>query len=244
MDVSDDAFLGGRLRLLQPARGGVRSGSDAVLLAAAVPARPGETALELGCAAGAASLCLLRRVAGVQAAGLEIQPALAQLARDNAGRNGLAFEVFEGDVAAPPTALRRREFDHVLMNPPFFEPSRSSEAPSESRRTARAEGAASLDAWLGCALARLRPGGCLTLIHRAERLAALLALLAGRAGAIVVFPLWPAQGEPAKRVILRAVKGAGAPLVLAPGLALHDGDGRYGPAAEAALRDGAPLAFP
>jgi tRNA1(Val) A37 N6-methylase TrmN6 len=243
MAVSDDAFLGGRLRLLQPAKG-VRSGSDAVLLAAAVPARSGDSALELGCAAGAASLCLLRRVEGVEATGLELQPELAALARDNAARNGLALDVVEGDVADPPAALKRRLFDHVLLNPPYFEPSRSSAAPDDSRRLARAEGEGGLDAWLACALSRARPGGSIVAIHRAERLPELLSLLADKAGGIVVFPLWPGPGQPAKRVILRAVKGSRAAVTLAPGLTLHEADGRYAAEAEASLRDGRPLAFP
>ncbi|MFZ2468854.1 MAG: methyltransferase, partial [Parvibaculum sedimenti] len=37
---TDDGFLGGRLQLLQPAKG-YRAGIDAVLLAASVPARHG-----------------------------------------------------------------------------------------------------------------------------------------------------------------------------------------------------------
>lgn len=243
MAVSEDEFLGGRLKLLQPEKG-VRAGSDAVLLAAATPAAPGESALELGCGVGAAAFCLLARVKGLQATGLEIQPELAALARANAERNGLPLEVVEGDVAAPPAALRRRLFDQVLLNPPFFASGRASAAPEASRARARMEGETGLAAWIACALKRARPGGAVTVIHRAERLGELLALLAGKAGDVVVFPLWPAAGAPAKRVIVRARKGARGPLTLAPGLVLHAPDGRYTPEAEAALREGAALAFP
>jgi len=243
MAVSDDAFLDGRLRLLQPETG-VRSGSDAVLLAAAVPAKAGESALELGCGAGAAILCLAARVPGLAACGLELQPGLAVLARDNAARNGLALDVVEGDVATPPPALKRRLFDHVLLNPPFFEPARSSAAPEAGRRLGRTEGAGGLELWLACALRRCRPGGSVTVIHRAGRLPELLAGLAAGAGALAVCPLWPAAGRPSKGVIVRGVKSAGGPLVLAPGLVLHEADGRYTRAAEAVLRDGGPLAFP
>src|SRR5690606_9891274 len=131
----------------------------------------------------------------------------AELARRNAARNGLELEALEGDVARPPASLRRRLFDHVLLNPPYFAPDRSSASPDASRRAARAEGEASLEAWIACALRRTRPGGGVTAIHRAERLGDLLAALSGRAGAICVFPLWPAPGQAAKRVIVRARKG-------------------------------------
>ena len=243
MAVSDDAFLDGRLRVLQPEEG-FRSGSDAVLLAAAVPVKAGEAVLELGCGAGAAALCLLRRVEGVSASGLETQPALAALARENAARNGLELEVVEGDVGAPPASLRRRSFDHVLMNPPFYERGRVSPAPEAGRRQGRLEGAGGLAPWLACALRRARPGGTITVIHRADRLPALLDGLGAQAGRIVVFPLWPARGEPAGRIVVRAVKSARTPLTLAAGLVLHESDGRYTPEAEAVLRDGAALAFP
>lgn len=243
MAVSDDVFLGGRLRILQPEKG-FRSGSDAVLLAAAVPAAAGDAVLELGCAAGVAALCVLRRVEGARASGLEMQPELAALARENAARNDLDLEVVEGDVAALPASLRRRSFDHVMLNPPFFESGHATPAPDASRRMGRLEGEGGLAPWLACALRRVRPGGTVTLIHRADRLRDLLAAFGTQAGRVVVFPLWPMQGAPAARVVLRAVKSARAPLTLASGLVLHDADGRYTEEAEAVLRDGRALAFP
>ena len=243
MAVSDDAFLDGRLRILQPEKG-FRSGSDAVLLAAAVPAAAGDAVLELGCAAGAAVLCVLRRIEGARASALEVQPELAALARENALRNGLELEVVEGDVAAPPATLRRRLFDHVLLNPPFYERGRASAAPDASRSMGRIEGEGGLASWLACALRRVRPGGTVTVIHRVERLPALLAAFDGQAGRAAVFPLWPARSQPAVRVIVRAVKSARGPLTMPAGLVLHETDGRYTQEAEAVLRDGAALAFP
>jgi tRNA1(Val) A37 N6-methylase TrmN6 len=88
-----------------------------------------------------------------------------------------------------------------------------------------------------------RPKGTITLIHRADRLDAILAELWGRAGEIVIFPLWPGAGKAAKRVIVRARKGVATPTRLAAGLVLHETDGRYTAAAEAVLRDGAGLGF-
>jgi len=241
--LSDDAFLGGRLRLWQP-RAGYRAATDPVLLAAAVPARAGEAVLELGCGAGAAVLCLAARVAGLALAGVERQPAYAALARANASRNGVALEVFEADLARLPPALRGRGFDHVLANPPWF----AAAAPParDAGRDAAQREDTPLALWVEVALRRLRPRGRLTLIAPAERLPGLLAALGERASATVL-PLAARTGRPAGRVILQARKGARSPFRLLAPLVLHAGpehvaDGEdFTPEAREILRDAAPL---
>lgn len=242
--VTEDRLLGGRVRLLQAARG-YRVAIDPVILAAAVPTRAGEAVLDLGCGSGAAALCLLARVPGVEATGLECDPAAAALARDNAAANGVGdrFRVLEGELLAAPPALRAARFDHVLLNPPYLDPARARLPEDPDRRRSHGEAAAGLADWLDIGLRRLRDDGSLSVIHRAERLDEILAALTGRAGGVVVFPLWPggAEARPAKRILLRARKGSRAPLSLHPGLVLHRPDGGFTPAAEAVLRDAAPL---
>lgn len=241
-----DDFLGGRLRLLQPARG-FRSGMDAMLLAAAVPARAGEAALELGCGAGAAILALGRRVPGLALAGLELQPPYAALARRNAEANGLPLEVIEGDVAAPPRALAARAFDHVLMNPPFFDRAATTRAADPGRDLAHGgHNEAPLAAWLGLGARRLRPGGTLVLVQRTARLPEVLAGLPGTLGSVEVLPLAPREGRAPATCLLRARKGGRAPFRLLPPLAVHAREAHQGgedlaPAVRAALRDGAAL---
>jgi tRNA1(Val) A37 N6-methylase TrmN6 len=244
-ETTEDAFLGGRVRLRQPRRG-YRAATDPVLLAAAVPARAGESVLDLGCGAGAAMLCLAARVPGVALSGLEREADYAALARENAALNGIAAKIVQGDVAAMPAVLRARAFDHAMMNPPFH-PASAPEAGTALRDRAR-RADTPLAVWIAAALARLRPRGRLALIHRAEALPEILAALAGPAGEIAVRPLAGRAGRDARRVIVTARKGAKGPFRLAAPLVLHEGPAHladrddFTAEARAILRDAAPLA--
>lgn len=250
-DVAEDGFLGGRLLIRQPVRG-YRAATDPVLLAAAVPARPGEAVLDLGCGAGTAALCLGARVEGLELHGLELQPLYARLARENAALNGRALAVHEGDLRAMPPALRARSFDAVMLNPPFHPPEDvGSPDPGRdlaNRRGEAGSGGASLADWIGAALARCRPGGHVVAIMRAEGLPEILSAMAGRASAAVL-PLAARAGRDAKRVLVRARKGGRAPFRLAAPLVLHDGAVHladrddFSDRARAILRDAAALDF-
>ena len=240
--VSEDRLLGGRVRLRQPS-GGYRVAIDPVFLAAAVPAEPGETVLDIGCGAGAAMLCLAARVPQCRVTGLEMQRELVRLAGDNLILNDMTgrASVMIGDLLRPPPRLSPGSFDHVMANPPYLERGRATPPNDPLRAGATVEGEADLAAWVRFALAMVRTRGTVTMIHRADRLDALIAEIAGRAGEIVLFPLWPGGGKPASRVLVRARRDVAAPARLAPGLVLHEADGRPSALAEAVLRDGRPL---
>lgn len=247
-ELTDDRLLDGRVVLRQP-RHGYRAAIDPVLLAAAVPARAGERVLDVGAGVGAAALCLAARLPGVSVTGIEIDPALASLANANAEAAALAdrVRVLAGDVADPAGPIPAEDvFDHVLTNPPYLEAGRADRSPDAVKDRAHVESGADLACWLDYCLARLRRRGTLTVIHRADRLDALLARLHGRrrdpVGGITIFPLWPKDdGRAAKRVIVQARKGGRAPTVIASGLVLHRPDGGFTAAAQAVLRAAAPL---
>lgn len=242
-DLSRDAFLCGRLHLWQPKKG-YRAATDPVLLAAACPAGPGQSVLDLGCGAGAAALCLAARVTGLHLAGLELQPGYATLARRNAAENGFEMQVETGDLAHMPKALRR-DFDHVIANPPYYPPKGT---PSPIPARARAlQVDTPLGDWVQAAARRLAPGGWLTLICGADGLPEVLTAMGSKLGSASVLPLQPREGRSALRILLRARKGGkGAFRLLAPFIlhagAAHDGDREnYTPTANAVLRDGADL---
>lgn len=240
-------MLGGRLRLLQPRRGH-RFGHDAVLLAAATPGSAGEHAVELGAGVGAAGLALARRVPGLRITLVEIAPDLVAAAAENAARNGLADRVaaLRLDVAVPgagwaAAGLPAGSADRVLTNPPFHDSTTRSASPDPERRRAHVAEAALLGTWIAAAARLLRPGGTLSLIWPADGLSEVLERLAGRFGGIALLPVHGRAGQPAIRVLVRAVRGGRAPLVLWPGLVLNDAEGRPTPGAETVLRGGEAL---
>jgi tRNA1(Val) A37 N6-methylase TrmN6 len=240
--VTEDRLLDGRVTLRQPARG-YRAGLDAALLAAACDASPGERLIEAGCGGGGALLAAAVRRPGVTFVGVERDPAALRLARENISLNELGdrVSVVEGDVAVRFSSLALEPFDAALANPPFFDDPESLRGPAPERRAAWMADDG-LEAWTGFLLKAVREGGTIILIHRADRLADILALLAPKAGSFQVRPVHPFADAPAKRVMVRAVKTGKAPLQLLPALVLHDREGgKHTGEAEAILRGRADL---
>jgi tRNA1(Val) A37 N6-methylase TrmN6 len=241
-ETTDDAVLGGRLRLRQKKKGH-RVGHDAILLAAATNAQPGDRIIEFGAGVGAAGLALAVRCPGVAVTLLEIDPELSDIAAQNIVRNGLEqrTRAVTLDVTAPADDFAAQgvgpgSADHVLMNPPFNNPARQNVSPDPARRAAHAAGGGILASWTTAAAWVLHSAGTLTLIWRADGLDEVLAALGGHFGGIVVLPVHGRAGTPAIRVLVQARKGSRAPLVLLPGLNLNDEAGRPTAEAEAVLR--------
>ncbi|MEP5757984.1 MAG: methyltransferase [Litoreibacter sp.] len=242
--LSEDEFLGGRIKVLQPLDG-YRAATDPVFLAAACPAKPGEHILELGCGVGVASLCLNARV-NVALTGVERLPEYADLAQRNAAKNEVNFNVVDADLTDMPLSLRSLSFDHVILNPPYF---RDGKKAGDAGRAGGRQEETPLTEWVAQALKRLRPKGSLTIIHLTERLSDIIGALSSKAGAIEIMPLAAREGRLAKRVIIRARKGAKGgttlhnPLILHTGFS-HEQDGdSFSSLAKGILRDGQPIVF-
>ena len=245
-ETTEDLFLNGKLRLRQPKRGH-RAGHDAILLAAATPARPGDRIADFGAGVGTAGLAAARRAGGIECVLVEIDAALAELARANAALNSLNAEVQTLDVTASAGAfaaagLAPDSFDAVLMNPPFNDESRHRSSPDAQRQAAHVATEDTLAQWVHAARRILKPGGSLTLIWRAEGLGDVLASLERGFGGIKVLPVHPDATRPAIRVLVSATKGSGAPMSIRRSLNLNNEDGSASAEASAAL-DGQSLAF-
>jgi tRNA1(Val) A37 N6-methylase TrmN6 len=222
---------------------------DPVLLAASVPATPGDSVLELGCGVGVGSLCLGARVPDLSLSGLELQADYAELARQNARANGQKMNVMIGNVAEMPESLRQQQFTHVIANPPYFNRNSGSPASDEGREAALGE-VVPLAIWIRAAAKRAAPKGTVTFIHRAERAPDLISEMAQHLGSLELMPLIPRKSRAARLVLLRGRKGGRADFRLHDGWVLHagathEGDREnYAKATASVLRDGAPLTFP
>jgi tRNA1(Val) A37 N6-methylase TrmN6 len=241
-----DAFLSGRVEAVQPSVGHHRSGLEAVLLAASLPAATRGVVVDLGAGAGVAGLCVAARCPDVSVTLVERDPVAAACAREAlrrpanqsfAGRVGLA----ETDIASR-EGLRNASADHVIFNPPFRDAAAGTVTPASARAVAHVLADSGLDPWFRAAAALLTSGGTATVIFRADGLELLLAAAEGRFGNLDLLPIAPRDGDPAHRLLMRGVKGSRAPLRLLPPLVLHGEGNGFLPEVEAILRDGAPLA--
>ncbi|MEM9318011.1 MAG: methyltransferase [Pseudomonadota bacterium] len=219
MSLTQDAFLDGRVSVWQPQKG-YRAATDPVLLAAACPAKAGQSVLDLGCGVGVAALCLIARIADLKITGVEIQEDYAELARRNAAENHASLRVETADLADLPASIRQQSFDHVIANPPFFRDAPESDDPGRAR--ARHETTPLRD-WVAIAERRLKPKGWLTLIVTTDRVPDLVAACASGFGDMTLLPLMPRLGRPASRVLVKARKGGRGPFAIRAPLILHKG---------------------
>ena len=252
-EVTDDAFLGGKIRLLQPVKG-FRSGLDAILLAAAVPVSGVGTCrvIDAGSGAGAVGLAIAARCTNANVTLVEIVPPLADLARRNVERNGLAdrVSVIVADISAGgkalhdparPDGLAPAMFEHVVTNPPYFVTGTGTPPSVRSKAGAHQMPEGGLARWIAFLATAATADGTLTMIHRADALADVLNSLEGRFGRLRILPIHPRQDEAANRIIVSAIKGSRAPLEIRPSLVVHGADGRVRPEIDAVLRHGAAL---
>ncbi len=240
MNAPEEIFvLNRRVRLLQPP-GGFRTSLDSVMLAAACKAGPGDHVLDMGSGVGGASFCLLARMPECRVTGVEIQADYHALAERN-----ILLNQEEGKarfICADVLRYEDDRFDHVICNPPYLEAGTHSRAADEGRAVALGHDEnANLKDWIDCAFRLLKSNGTLTVIHRADTVDKIIAGLGKRFGAVEIIPLWPRAGEPAKRVIVRAIKDRQTPCVIHPGIVLHESDGSYTASADAILRDCRPV---
>ena len=242
--MTEDGFLDGRLRILQPEKG-FRAGIDSVFLAASIPCAAGESIYEAGIGTGVAALCVVARNPSIHLTGIEVAARYAMLCEENAKRNGLGdnIRVIHADVKE---ALRKDlssmpahgSFSHAFANPPYFEDGKSTPSPHLLKANAHSFGPEDLDLWVKVLYTMVTLRGTVTIVHRADSLGKLLQVMGERFGDLRIAPLYAREGTAASRIIVQGVKGSKAPMQLLPGLVLHDQNSQFTPEAQAILRDG------
>ncbi|MEG9861171.1 MAG: methyltransferase [Parvularculales bacterium] len=239
IDVSNDCFLGGQLKIWQSTRG-YRAGHDAVLLGASVPAQGGECVLDAGGGAGVAGLCVGMRVEGVRLVCLDNDETQAKLARENLARNAQTGDSLVGDLTGvlsdlEGVGLKKGSFDHVLSNPPYRVEGASTLPVNKGRAQAFVLHT-SLGAWVErcCFFAKI--GGTVTFIYLAHEISSLVVAMSAHCGDIKIMPLWPHAGTPARRIIIQGRRGARGKDAVLPGLVLHEAGGSATKAADDVLR--------
>lgn len=247
-----DAFHRGGFFAVQPEKSGHRAGSDALLLAAALPQGAKGRLADLGAGAGVAAMAALVMNSELAAVLVELDPLMAQLARDslalpqNAAIASRA-SVIEADIRLSgkkreAAGLPNAHFDHVICNPPYCAPQERA-SPDARRAMAHSMEENGLEAWLRSAAAISRPGAMLHIVWRPQQIGELIAAFSGRFGAIQILPLHARKDTAAARIMVRAIRGSKAPLALLPGVFLHDGQNHATPLADAALNGRARLPF-
>jgi tRNA1(Val) A37 N6-methylase TrmN6 len=242
--LTEDAFLGGKLKILQPEKG-YRAGIDAVFLAATIPVQPGDTVFEAGIGVGVASLCIMARQPAVHVTGMEITARYAMMCEENAKRNGFAHnirvihadvkEALRKDLASMP---QHGSFAHAFANPPYFEEGKVTPSPSLLKAQAHSFGPDDLELWIKVMGFMVGLRGTVTMIHRAETLGKILNAMDEKFGDIRVAPLYAREGTAASRIVVQGVRGSKAPMQLLPGLILHGQGNEFTPDADAVLREG------
>jgi tRNA1(Val) A37 N6-methylase TrmN6 len=231
-DWSEDALLGGRVRLRQPRRGH-RAGTDAVLLAASAEVQRGERVADVGASTGAVGLMVAARVPEIDLLFVEREAGLAALCRENVLLNGLGgrARVIEADVLAPAAAreaagLVPGNADVVVTNPPFLDPARTRRSPDAARAGAHVLPEGGLALWLRACADLLGPKGRLALIHRADSVEDVLGAIPRGFGGVNLRFVHPRRDAAAIRVLVAARRGSRAPLAVEPPVFIHE-DARF-----------------
>jgi tRNA1(Val) A37 N6-methylase TrmN6 len=227
-----ESLFGGRLTCRQHLHG-YRFSQDPVLLAHFFIPSPAEHILDLGAGCGIIALILAYRWPGVTVTCLEVQPALAELARANVELNdfGGRVRIVAGDLREVGGLLPAASFDRVVCNPPYRRRGAARPNPEQEQAIARHELLAGLGDVVRAVVWLLAEGGRADFVYPADRAAELLvALQAHGCGPVCLREVHSYPGGPCRLVLVEAVKGGRADREVLPPLYVQGGpDGEYTP---------------
>jgi len=240
MTSQHTTLMDGRVQLTQ-SMNGLRASTDSVLLSSIVQTQQGQSVLDMGCGTGSVGLCVNERLKGLELhlTGIDIQDQMIGLAKGNAVENGIngRSHYIVGDVADK-TVFEAEAFDHIVMNPPYYDEGTRQKSPDAAREKAYT---GDLKVWIASSLHWLRQGGSINMINRADALSDILSYMDGKFGAIEVWPVYSKPNEPAIRVLVRGLRNRKTPMTIHPSIILFDDDGAPSAQSQSILRDGAGL---
>ena len=222
-----DTLFDGRLEIRQK-KEGYRFSIDALLLAHF--AEPGLTdrVIDLGTGCGVIPLILVFRRKSQTVIGVEVQPSLAALARQNVSLNGFSskIEIWERDFKN--LAEEEGSFNCVFCNPPYRRVGSGRINSQEEKALARHEINATLEDVLRAAHHLLKNKGRFYSIYPASRTADLFQGLRR-------FHLEPKRGQfvhsrygdEARLVLVEALKEGKTQIKILPPLFLYDSQNQY-----------------
>ncbi len=243
-DLTKNKFLGNKLEIFQFSNG-YRGNMDSVLVAASVEVKSGQKVLELGSGNGVALCCLLYRIRGLKAFGIEIDKNAADLCRRNINSNKLQATIINGDITDSIDELKSLLFDHIFMNPPYFKKNSVKNPSGHSSVRSKVE-TVTLSTWFSIAKKRCKPSGKITIIQRVDRLPEIIESMNGDFGKIIVQPISSFEYSSPKTVIVQATKNSRAPFKLLAPKIVHKKDSTskkvvYNAEFKKILQDGLPL---
>jgi tRNA1Val (adenine37-N6)-methyltransferase len=171
-----DQLTGYGLRIVQP-RHGYRFSLDPLLLVDFAAGRGETRSIDLGTGCGVMPLLLARKDPAAVVTGVELQPAMSDLARRNVQLNALEdrVEILSCDIGSLKGRFPVDSFDLVLSNPPYRRPGTGKVSPKAGRDDARHETTAALADFLSAAKYLVKPSGRICFIYHPCRLAELMA---------------------------------------------------------------------
>lgn len=240
-NVIETTLLRGQVKLLQP-REGFHASMDTVLLAASAGIKAGQSLLDVGCGVGSVGLCIALKNENISLFGIDIFSENIDLAKENAALNGLEKSAkFVCNSLEYDTEIPDFSFDVAVANPPYQATGTHTPSPCPQKAFAHGEEMSSvtLENWCKYLHKKIKNGGRMVMIHRADRLDEIIRALTGRRwfGSLVVLPVHSRADDPAKRVLVAARKERYAPIMIKPALVMHQADGSHTPEA-AAILDG------
>jgi len=244
---STDKFLGGRLLLKQSIEG-ARVSSDTMFLAASIPAKEKHNVLDAGTGNGAAALAMATRISNINICGIDIDETNISYANYNSKFNNLEklSTFIKMDISDLNNKLLKKlnipfPFDHVLMNPPYYETGKVQLPSNYKNQLAKVAPKGTSTIWINKLSKVLVEKGTITIINRISALNEILIALNKSFGGITILPIMPKITSSASRVIIQAKKGSRSELRLLPSFILHEKDGSYTKQAEDVLRNGATI---